>query len=75
MKDPVKLKIWCGFIAILLFLVPWYWPKESTHTIVGIPAWAFFIMVFLVALVIYINFIIGSQWDIERYVARGADDE
>lgn len=68
MKDPAKVKIWIGFVVLLCFLVPWYWPQESTGTMFGVPTWAFFIMVFLIALVIYINLIISKQWDIERYV-------
>lgn len=71
MKDPAKLSIWLGFLVLFLALVPWYFPKGSVNCIFGIPSWGFFIIVFLVVLVAYINFVISRKWDIEPFLGKG----
>lgn len=70
MKDPAKLSVWLGFVILLVALVPWYFPKESVNCIWGIPSWAFFIIVFLVLLVAYINVVISKKWDIEPFLRK-----
>ena len=39
----MKRSIWISLVYLILLLVaiPWYWPKETSLLILGVPAWVF----------------------------------
>ncbi|MCG8378265.1 MAG: hypothetical protein MI865_02195, partial [Proteobacteria bacterium] len=51
---------WITFIYLILLLtgVPWYWPKDSELTFMGVPAWVFVAIVTSIIASIFTAFIL-----------------
>lgn len=69
MKDPMKINVWLGFLILIVLLVPWYFSQSFGKIIIfGLPLWALLIILFLICLVAYINYVISTKWDIEKFI-------
>lgn len=69
MKEPMTWGIWFGFILLIIFLVPWWYPADLFSTMIfGIPFWAFAEIVLIVCLTAYTYYVIMKKWDVERFL-------
>ncbi len=65
-KEPIRKKwIWIVLGLILIGNVPWYFPAGSIEPLIlGVPYWAFIVMLFSLVLCGYLSYLCAKQWDI-----------
>ncbi|WP_407719708.1 hypothetical protein [Oceanobacillus kimchii] len=65
-KEPIRKKwIWIVMVIILLGNVPWYFSVGSYKPLIlGIPYWAFIIVIFSLLLCAYLSWLCIHQWNI-----------
>lgn len=66
-KEPIKNgKLWIVFGIIFLLSFPWYLPTGSYKPLIlGIPYWAWIILLVSIALSAFLTYAIQYQWQME----------
>ncbi len=63
-----KRRIWIGvvYFTFLVLGIPWYWPKDSSLIVMGLPAWVFVaILVSLLTSIFTAYLLLRHPWQME----------
>ncbi len=63
-----KRRIWIGvvYFTFLVLGIPWYWPKDSSLIVMGLPAWVFVaILVSLLTSIFTAYLLLRYPWQME----------
>ncbi|WP_085994269.1 hypothetical protein [Oceanobacillus senegalensis] len=65
-KEPIRKKwIWIVLVFIVLGNVPWYLPAGTFEPLIlGIPYWAFIVVLFSIILCGYLSWLCITEWHI-----------
>ncbi|HEX7065951.1 MAG TPA: hypothetical protein VF199_12855 [Bacillales bacterium] len=67
-KEPIKNgKLWIVFGIIFILSVPWYFPKDSYQPLIlGIPYWAWIIIIVSGIMSAFLTYVFKYQWQLEE---------
>ena len=62
-KDPyLSWWIWLVYAVLVAAGIPWYWPKEDTRLLLGLPAWTAVAIVVSVLISAFTAWLLRRPW-------------
>ncbi|MGJ9460452.1 hypothetical protein [Oceanobacillus sp. CF4.6] len=76
-KEPIRKKwIWVVLVLIVLGNVPWYLPVGTIEPLIlGVPYWAFIIVIFSLILCGYLSWLCIKEWNIVEDIEEAEKKE
>lgn len=67
-KEPIHYPwVWVGLVFVVLFSVPWYFPKGSIALIIfGFPLWAWMAILMAFVMSAYLSFMLHKLWNVDE---------